>query len=283
MDESDVWSLSAEAMDGLAMSSLFFFFFFFLKPPFGEWNHSSAGWKDIWFLAPISSFCVFNFSAMCWDSDTDWTAPTILKPRWRRPRRFWHPTGPKWFEPSDRLFHPQGRQRPQLRAKRKVKKKKKKLQIFDSRYGWTLEWKIYKQPNDLKKTTTKKQTSTNRSMWTGFLKVALFWMVLLPLTCDHHLSVSCSALETPASLGAISSIYHQVVLLNCSTPSFPPTIPLLPAPQHAHLVTFFLNCLPSVTLSVTSPVILPCAYKLWLFCAEMRQTGGSLLPRSPLP
>lgn len=101
-------------------------------------------------------------------------------------------------------------------------------------------------------------------------------MVLLPLTCDHHLSVSCSALETPASLGAISSIYHQVVLLNCSTPSFP-----YPSSPPAHLVTFFLNCLPSVTLSVTSPVILPCAYKLWLFCAEMRQTGGSLLPRSP--
>lgn len=56
----------------------------------------------------------------------------------------------------------------------------------------------------------------------------------------HHLRVSCSALETPASLGAISSIHHQVVLLNCSTTSSPPL------PKHAHLVTFFLNCLPSV-------------------------------------
>lgn len=64
------------------------------------------------------------------------------------------------------------------------------------------------------------------------------------------------------------------------TPSAHPPPPHAPVP-HAHLVTFFLNCLPSVTLSVTSPVILPCTCKLWLFCAEMRQTGGSLLPRSP--
>lgn len=143
-----------------------------------------------------SQVFAFLISPACVETRTQvGQAPTILKPRWRRPCRFWHPTGPKWFEPSDRLFHPQGRQGSQLRAKGKGKKKCTNI--------WFTLWLDIGVENITTKwfKNKKKQTSTNRSMWTGFLKVALFWMVLLPLPCDHHLSVSCSALENACESG----------------------------------------------------------------------------------
>lgn len=70
----------------------------------------------------------------------------------------------------------------------------------------------------------------------------------------------------PMYLVTISGRGHQVVLClpNCS-PHPPPPSP-------------FLNCLPSVTQSVTSPVILPCVCKSWLFVLKHVNPGGRSSP-----
>ena len=98
-------------------------------------------------------------------------------------------------------------------------------------------------------------------------------MVLLLLTCARHLIVDCTALNSPIYPVTASSRGHKEALClpNCSPLHSPPSP--------------FLNCLPSVTRSVTSPVILPCVCKLWLFVLKHVNLveGSPPPPPPPLP
>lgn len=99
------------------------------------------------------------------------------------------------------------------------------------------------------------------------IESCLILMVLLLLTCARHLVVDCTALKSPIYLLTISSRGHQVVLC---LPNCPPRHP-------------FLNCLPSVTRSVTSPVILPSVCKSWLFVLKHVNLVEVCHLSSPLP
>lgn len=86
------------------------------------------------------------------------------------------------------------------------------------------------------------------------IESCLILMVLLLLTCARHLIVDCTALNSPIYPVTASSRGHKEALC---LPKLFSTLHSPPSP--------FLNCLPSVTRSVTSPVILPCVCKSWLF------------------
>lgn len=145
--------------------------------------------------------------------------------------------GPKWFEPSDRHFHPQSPQSSQS----------KYLIYFTAGH----RGENIKEPND--KNREKKDFYESLSVDT-IIESCLILMVLLLLTCARHLIVDCTALNSPIYPVTASSRGHKEALC---LPKLFSTLHSPPSP--------FLNCLPSVTRSVTSPVILPCVCKSWLF------------------
>lgn len=90
------------------------------------------------------------------------------------------------------------------------------------------------------------------------IESCLILMVLLLLTCARHLIVDCTALKSPHVPGHHFQQRPPGGALSAELfPSPPPTPPPPPSPS--------LNCLPSVTQSVTSPVIPSCVCKSWLF------------------
>ena len=105
------------------------------------------------------------------------------------------------------------------------------------------------------------------------IESCLILMVLLLLTCARHLIVDCTALNSPIYPVTASSRGHKEALC---LPNCPP-LHSPPSP--------FLNCLPSVTRSVTSPVILPCVCKSWLFVLKHVNLveGSPPPPPPPLP
>lgn len=100
------------------------------------------------------------------------------------------------------------------------------------------------------------------------IESCLILMVLLLLTCARHLLVECTALTSPMYLLTVSCRGHQVVLClpNCSPAPSPSTVTFSELSSKCHQ-------------SVTSPVILPCVCKSWLFV--LKQPGGSLSSFSP--
>ena len=83
----------------------------------------------------------------------------------------------------------------------------------------------------------------------------------------RHLIVDCTALE--------STIYPVTFFPAKAARWCCQTVSLTPLPHSPP--SLFLNCLPSVIWSVTSPVILPCVLQVVAFCAETN-LAGSLSP-----
>lgn len=117
------------------------------------------------------------------------------------------------------------------------------------------------------KTEEKKDLYQSLSMDT-IIESCLILMVLLLLTCPppycrlysiEITHISGHRFQQRPLGGALSA-----KLFSTLPPHSPPSL--------------FLNCLPSVTRSVTSPVISSLCLQVVAFCAETRQPGGSLSP-----
>lgn len=207
-------SFPVHAVDGLVMiyyPGIFFFFFFafLVDPPLCHWDPSLIVTvllaeryliprPDLRFMIIISSAC-----GEIADLEIVWTTLSIWK---RRPCCSRHPTGPKWFEPSDRHFHPQSPQCSQS----------KYLIYFTAGH----RGENIKEPND--ENREKKDLYESLSVDT-IIESCLILMVLLLLTCARHLIVDCTALNSPIYPVTASSRGHKEALClpNCSPPFTP--------------------------------------------------------------